>query len=259
MAGTKTGRERRLRLRASALAAALAAVLHTASAAAPPPADGLPIPRDWIPPLPQVAGLRLSLSVPVEPGAAPLPLYAAHLDHRPVIALILDRLTDSRLAAGAATPSAGGGVLLITLRTGPVLAVHPAGNCAEPPGEAGRGYVCPPSPAEVILRRGDGLHLRLHNPWMAAWLQGGWRAHLPAGEPRLLDRAGAIALAREQSRLPDWQASFVAEYPVERPGGTEVRPAWLLEAALPAGQRIRLVLDARTGEVLRLVQQEALE
>ncbi len=240
----------------SALAAFPAA---TPAVAGTMPAAGLPIPADWIPPLQAVAGLRLGLSVPAGPEGAPLPLHATHLDHRPVIALLLDRLAASRLAAGAATPSPGGGVLHIALRSGAPLAVHPAGNCPEPPGGTGHGFVCPPSETDVILRLGDGRAVRLHNPWMAAWLQAGWRAHVPVGEPRLLDRAAAIALAREQSRLPMWQASFVDAYPVERLGETEVRPAWLLEAELPAGQRIRLVLDARTGEVLRLVQQEALE
>ena len=265
MAGSRTGRGRRPWLRASALAAALAAALTAIGAAAvvaAPPGTTAPaapgaVDPDWVPPIAAVAGLRLSVSLP--PEATPQPLHATHLDHRPVIALILDRLADSRPAAGAATPSPGGGVLHIALWRGAPLAVHPAGDCPDRPGEAGAGYVCPPSPTDVVLRRGDNLRVRLHNPWMAAWLQGGWRAHFPVGEPRLLDREGAVALAREQSRLPDWQARFVDAYPVERSGGTEVRPAWLLEAELPAGQRIRLILDARTGEVLRLVQQEALE
>ncbi|MFB5085182.1 hypothetical protein [Symbiobacterium thermophilum] len=220
--------------------------------------EGLPIPGDWIPPLPAVAGFRLVLSPPAGPGGAPQPLYATHPDHRPVIALVLDRLVGSRLTAGPAEPSAAGGVLHVALRRGGRLAVEPAGECPDAAGPGERGYVCPPSPSDVVLRLSDGRAVRVRNPWMAGWLQEGWRAHLPVGAPQLLDRDAAVALAREQSGLPAWQARFVDAYPVERSGGTEVRPAWLLEAELPAGQRIRLVLDAQTGEVLRLVQLEAL-
>lgn len=259
MAGSpaEVRRGRRPHWPVSALAAALAAALTlTVPAAA---GEGLPIPPGWIPPLPTVAGLRLALGSPAGPGGSPQPLFATHPDHRPVIALILDRLAASRLASGPAVPSAAGGVLHVALRRGGQMAVEPAGDCAEAAGQAEHGYVCPPSPTDVILRLSDGRTVRVRNPWMAGWLQEGWRAHLPAGQPRLLDREAAVALAREQSGLPQWQARFVDAYPVERSGGTEVRPAWLLEAELPAGQRIRLVLDAQTGEVLRLVQLEALE
>jgi len=182
-----------------------------------------------------------------------------HPDHRPAIAAVLDLLLQSRLAPGASVPSPKGPVLQIAVRRGAPVAVLPAGDCEGFTSESGHGFACPPSPRDVVLRLGDGRQVRLHNPRMAEWLQEGWREHVPVGEPAPLDREAAIALAREQSRLPEWQASFVDAYPVERPGVTEVRRAWLLEAELPAGQRIRLVLDALTGEVLRLVQLEALE
>jgi len=217
------------------------------------------VPAEWVPPLSAVASLRLALRVPVDPEAAPLPLHAAHPDHRAAIAVVLDLLLDSRLAPGAPVPSPKGPVLQIALRRGDPMAVLPAGDCRAFSSESGHGFACPPSPSDVVLRLGDGRQVRLHNPRMAAWLQEGWREHVPVGEPAVIDREAAIALAREQSRLPKWQASFVDAYPVERPGGTEVRRAWLLEAELIAGQRIRLVLDALTGEVLRLVQMEALE
>ncbi len=252
----------------AAALAALAAGLAALPASPPPPAvpavavtagHGQPVPADWVPPLDSVASLRLSLRAPAGPAEAPLPLYTTHPDHRPTIAVVLDLLLGSRLAPGAAVASPKGPVLQIALRRGEPVAVQPAGDCPGFSSESGHGFACPPSPSDVILRRGDGRQVRLFNPQMAAWLQEGWREHVPTGEPALLDREAAIALAREQSRLPGWQASFVDAYPVERPGEIEVRRAWLLEAELPAGQRIRLVLDALTGEVLRLVQLEAME
>lgn len=239
--------------------ALLAAVCLPAAALVPPPAAGQPINPEWVPQLAEVTSVRLGFPVPTPPAESPLPLYATHPAHRPMIALVLDLLADSRLAAGEITPSRKGTALMIALRSGRPVSVHPAQDCQKLARETGHGYTCRPSPDQLILLTREGRPVRLHNPRMAEWLRSGWKADQPVGEPTDMDRETAVALAREQSRLPEWQASFVEEYPVERLGETEVRRAWVLEAELPAGQKIRLVLDARTGEVLRLVQLEAMQ
>lgn len=226
----------------------------------PAGAEDARIPGHWIPRFEDVASVRLSLGVSVPPGEAPQPLYASHPDHRIIIAYLLDRLADARPTPGDISPLSRSPVLRIHLRSGPSVSARLAYDCAiEDPGEGGPSYSCRMAPGELILRLADGREARVRNPVMADWLAGGWRREIPVGPVPDLDREAALAIAREFDARAAWKASFHEAYPLEGPGGTDLQRAWVVEAEYPSGHRVRLLIHAQTGELLRAERLETLE
>lgn len=217
------------------------------------------IPGDWVPRLEDVVSVRLSLGLPVPPEEAPQPLFTSHPDHRLTIAYLLDRLAGAQLAPGDISPPSRVPVLVISLRSGSSVSARPAYDCAPVNLEGGPSYTCRLAPGELIMQTADGQEARVRNPVMAAWLAGGWRREIALGPVPDLDRETALAIAREFDARADWKAAFHEEYPMEGPGGTDLQRAWVLEAEYPSGHRVRLLIAAQTGELLRAERLETLE
>lgn len=217
------------------------------------------IPAEWLPPLSEVVTLHLSLGVPVAPEEAPQPLYATHPLHRATIAWLLDMLLASRLAPGEISMPARSPSIQVAMRGGEAVGARLAYDCKPFTSEAGHGYTCRQAPGELILQTKQGRAVRVINPAVAAWLQGGWRGDLAVG-PVVPDlaREEALGIAREIDPQAKWQASFSEEYAVEGQAEPEVRRAWLFEAEYPSGSKTRVVVDAQTGAILRVAYLEGL-
>jgi hypothetical protein len=217
------------------------------------------VPPEWVPALNEVATLHLSPGAPVTLEQAPQVLHATHPQHRVTIAYLLDLLASSRLGAGEISPLFRAPSLQFALQGGPVVSARVAYNCTPFTSEAGHGYTCRQAPDELILQTRQGREVRIANPRLFAWLSGGWRADIPVGPAPDMEKEMALAIAREMDPVAPWRATFFAEYPVEGKGGTEVRRAWVVEAEYPTGNKTRIVIDAQTGERLRVGQLESLQ
>lgn len=227
-------------------------------AATAPDEPGL-IPADWLASLEQVATVHLHLGLPVPKEKVPQPLYATHPLHRITIAHLLDLLSQSRLAPDDGSMPARSASLQWALKKGGSLAVRPAHDCTPVAGEAKPGYICRQVPGELILHSAQGREVRISNPALAAWISAGWEADIPVGTLPDMEKELALAMARQADPKATWRATFFAEYPVEGKGGTEIHRAWMVEAEYPSGSKTRMVIDAQTGQIIRLGQLEALE
>lgn len=217
------------------------------------------IPWEWVPGLEEVATLHLSLGLPVPLEKAPQPLYASHPHHRLTVALLLDMLADARLAPGEISLPSRAPTLQVAMRDGTSVSARLAYDCTPFTSETGHGYTCRQAPGEVILHTRQGREVRTANRRLALWLSEGWQADVPVGPAADMEKETALDIARKVDAKARWTATFYKEYPVEGKGGTQVRRAWLMEAEHPTGSKTRLVVDAQSGEVLRLGQLEALE
>lgn len=217
------------------------------------------IPAEWVPSLAEVATIHLSPGQPVPLEEAPQPLYATHPRHRESIAFLLDRLSEARLAPGEISPPSRAPALQIALKEGQAVSARLAYDCTPFTSETGHGYICRQAPGELILHTRQGREVRIANPRMALWLMSGWREDIPVGPAQDIPKETALEIARNLDAKAPWQATFYKEYPVESKGDTQVRRAWLLEAEYPSGSKTRLVIDAHTGEVLRIGHLESLE
>lgn len=227
--------------------------------ARPPSAAVEHIPAEWVPAIQEVVTVHLSLGLPVPLEEAPQPLYTSHPHHRATIAFLLDMLADAHLAPGEISPPSRAPTLQVALQSGASASARLAYDCTPFTSETGHGYTCRQAPGEVILRTLQGREVRMANPRLAFWLTEGWKADIHRGPTPDMDKETALEIARQVDPKAAWQATFYEEYPVESKGGTEVRRAWLVEAERPTGSKTRLVIDALSGEVLRLVQLESLE
>lgn len=227
--------------------------------ARPPAAAVERIPAEWVPAIQEVVTLHLSLGLPVPLEEAPQPLYTSHPHHRATIAYLLDVLADAHLAPGEISMPSRAPTLQVALQNGASVSARLAYDCTPFTSETGHGYTCRQAPGEVILRTLQDREVRLANPRLANWLTEGWKTDIHRGPVEDLDKETALEIARRVDPKAKWQATFYAEYPVESKGGTLVRRAWLVEAEHASGSKTRLVIDAQSGEVLRMGQLESLE
>jgi hypothetical protein len=66
----------------------------------------------------------------------------------------------------------------------------------------------------------------------------------------------ALEVARQIDPQASWQARYVADYEYEEKGRTGRRPAWIVEAVYPLGNKVVALVDASDGTVLQVAQVE---